>query len=99
MATWEASATTHSPVTSGSNSEHKPVAAQRSGSTNTTSTVVEDSVAEDDAAISVPDNGEHNEGGNLKMIVQLVKKCLGVKDIAAMCVVFTYMLTHSSYTT
>ena len=41
---------------------------------------------EEDAPISVPDDGEHSEGGNLKMIVQLVKKCLGVKDIAAMCV-------------
>lgn len=27
-----------------------------------------------------------SEGGKLKMIVQLVKRCLGVKDIAAMCV-------------
>ncbi|PPQ74275.1 hypothetical protein CVT26_003899 [Gymnopilus dilepis] len=34
--------------------------------------------------ISVPDSGETSEGGKLKMIVQLVKKCLGVKDIAAM---------------
>ncbi|THU96230.1 hypothetical protein K435DRAFT_858722 [Dendrothele bispora CBS 962.96] len=34
--------------------------------------------------ISVPDNGDSGEGGKLKMIVQLVKKCLGVKDIAAM---------------
>ncbi|KAJ3935754.1 MAG: hypothetical protein NXY57DRAFT_957850 [Lentinula lateritia] len=41
---------------------------------------------EDDAqpAISVPDSGDAGEGGKLKMIVQLVKKCLGVKDIAAM---------------
>jgi hypothetical protein len=36
--------------------------------------------------ISVPDSGDHGEGGKLKMIVQLVKKCLGVKDIAAMFV-------------
>ncbi|RDB30329.1 Oxysterol-binding protein-like protein 1 [Hypsizygus marmoreus] len=34
--------------------------------------------------ISVPDSGDTGEGGKLKMIVQLVKKCLGVKDIAAM---------------
>ncbi|KAJ3565237.1 hypothetical protein NP233_g7764 [Leucocoprinus birnbaumii] len=34
--------------------------------------------------ISVPDSGDHGEGGKLKMIVQLVKKCLGVKDIATM---------------
>ncbi|KAJ7718684.1 hypothetical protein DFH07DRAFT_933493 [Mycena maculata] len=33
--------------------------------------------------ISVPDTGE-GEGGRLKMIVQLVRKSLGVKDIAAM---------------
>ncbi|KAG6917623.1 hypothetical protein DXG01_001855 [Tephrocybe rancida] len=33
--------------------------------------------------ISVPDSGDHGEGGKLKMIVQLVRKCLGVKDIAA----------------
>ena len=36
--------------------------------------------------ISVPDSGDTGESGKLKMIVQLVKKCLGVKDIAAMCV-------------
>ena len=35
-------------------------------------------------AVSVPDSGDHGEGGKLKMIVQLVKKCLGVKDIASM---------------
>ncbi|KAK7047893.1 hypothetical protein VNI00_006221 [Paramarasmius palmivorus] len=34
--------------------------------------------------ISVPDSGDTGEGGKLKMIVQLVKKCLGVKDIASM---------------
>lgn len=38
----------------------------------------------EDAAISVPDSGDTGEGGKLKMIVQLVKKCLGVKDIASM---------------
>ena len=36
--------------------------------------------------ISVPDSGEGGEGGKLKMIVALVKKSLGVKDIAAMFV-------------
>lgn len=36
------------------------------------------------APISVPDTGDTGEGGKLKMIVQLVKKCLGVKDIASM---------------
>ncbi|KAJ7698567.1 hypothetical protein B0H17DRAFT_1196675 [Mycena rosella] len=43
-------------------------------------------VLDDDAPgppISVPDSGE-GEGGRLKMIVQLVRKSLGVKDIAAM---------------
>jgi hypothetical protein len=34
--------------------------------------------------VSVPDTGDAGEGGKLKMIVQLVKKCLGVKDIASM---------------
>ncbi|KAG9311827.1 hypothetical protein JVU11DRAFT_8074 [Chiua virens] len=45
-------------------------------------------VADEDAPdppISVPEEPvEAGEGGKLKMIVQLVKKCLGVKDIAAM---------------
>jgi len=36
------------------------------------------------APISVPDAGGDGESGKLKMIVQLVKKCLGVKDIASM---------------
>ncbi|KAJ7931274.1 hypothetical protein B0H13DRAFT_861971 [Mycena leptocephala] len=43
-------------------------------------------VDDDDAPgppISVPESGE-GEGGRLKMIVQLVKKSFGVKDIAAM---------------
>lgn len=39
---------------------------------------------EEDAPISVPDSGDTGESGKLKMIVQLVKKCLGVKDIASM---------------
>jgi len=43
---------------------------------------------EDDEAseppISLQDSGDTGEGGKLSMIVQLVKKCLGVKDIAAM---------------
>lgn len=34
--------------------------------------------------ISVPDSGDTGEGGKIKMIVQLVKKSLGVKDLAAM---------------
>lgn len=34
--------------------------------------------------ISVPESGDTGEGGKIKMIVQLVKKSLGVKDIAAM---------------
>ena len=38
------------------------------------------------AAVAVPDSGDAGESGKLKMIVQLVKKCLGVKDIASMCV-------------
>lgn len=39
------------------------------------------------AAVSVPEEPvDSGEGGKLKMIVQLVKRCLGVKDIATMCV-------------
>lgn len=37
-----------------------------------------------ESAISIPDTGDAGEGGKLKMIIQLVKKCLGVKDIASM---------------
>jgi hypothetical protein len=36
--------------------------------------------------ISLPDSADTGEGGKIKMIVQLVRKCLGVKDIAAMYV-------------
>ncbi|KAK0449686.1 uncharacterized protein EV420DRAFT_1647021 [Desarmillaria tabescens] len=39
---------------------------------------------EEEPAVSVPDTGDAGEGGKLKMIVQLVKKCFGVKDIATM---------------
>lgn len=43
-----------------------------------------------DPPICVPEEPvDAGEGGKLKMIVQLVKKCLGVKDIAAMCVLTT----------
>ena len=37
-------------------------------------------------AISVPDSGDTGESGKLKMIISLIKKCLGVKDIASMYV-------------
>ena len=54
------------------------------------SEVVYDTVIDEDAPgppISVPDSGE-GEGGRLKMIIQLVKRSLGVKDLAAMFVRF-----------
>ncbi|KAF5340300.1 hypothetical protein D9611_007865 [Ephemerocybe angulata] len=35
-------------------------------------------------AVAVADSGDTGEGGKVKMIVSLVKKCLGVKDIASM---------------
>lgn len=45
--------------------------------------------------ITVPDTGDHGESGKLKMIVQLVKRSLGVKDLAAMSVApSTHMLQH-----
>jgi hypothetical protein len=40
--------------------------------------------------ISLPDSGEVGEGGKLSMIFPLVKKCLAVKNIAAMSVSFPY---------
>ncbi|CDO75437.1 hypothetical protein BN946_scf184693.g6 [Trametes cinnabarina] len=43
-----------------------------------------DTPVDEGQAISVPDASDAGESGKLKMIVQLVKKCLGVKDIAAM---------------
>ena len=46
------------------------------------------------AAIAVPE--DTGEGGKLKMIVQLVKKCLGVKDIAAMYVLIRLLVSFSS---
>jgi hypothetical protein len=39
---------------------------------------------EDGPPISVPDSGDTGESGKLKMIVQLVRKCMGIKDIASM---------------
>jgi len=37
--------------------------------------------------VSMPDSGDTGESSKFKMIVQLVKKCLGVKDIASMRVI------------
>ncbi|KAG8831396.1 hypothetical protein FRC17_003222 [Serendipita sp. 399] len=56
---------------------------------DTTPKVSEDTAHLDDpeapgAPISVPDSNDHGEGGKLKMIIQLVKRSLGVKDLAAM---------------
>lgn len=49
--------------------------------------------AEDETpAVTIPDSGDSGESGKLKMIVQLVKKCLGVKDIASMYVVSALVL-------
>ncbi|KAJ7574300.1 hypothetical protein C8J56DRAFT_979332 [Mycena floridula] len=45
---------------------------------------IDSGLSAEDSAISVPDSGDTGEGGKLKMIVQLLKKCLGVKDIASM---------------
>ncbi|KAG8897225.1 hypothetical protein FRB99_008355 [Tulasnella sp. 403] len=36
-----------------------------------------------ETAVAIPES-DSSEGGKLKMIIQLVKRCLGVKDIAAM---------------
>lgn len=47
---------------------------------------VDDGIAAPPAEVAVVGEGDASEGGKIKMIVQLVKRCLGVKDIAAMCV-------------
>ncbi|KAF8317153.1 hypothetical protein DL93DRAFT_2125174 [Clavulina sp. PMI_390] len=46
--------------------------------------VVDPLLKESDAPISVPDSNDASEGGKLKMILQLIKRSLGVKDLAAM---------------
>ena len=51
----------------------------------------DESVDDETKAISVPDAGDSGEG-KLKMIVSLVKKCLGVKDIASM---YALCLSHT----
>lgn len=45
-------------------------------------------VVDDGPPISVADSADTGESGKLKMIVQLVRKCMGIKDIASMCVSF-----------
>ncbi|KAH8116041.1 hypothetical protein DFH11DRAFT_1506631 [Phellopilus nigrolimitatus] len=45
---------------------------------------VEEDLEVEAEAVAVPDTGDAGEGGKLKMIVQLLKRCLGVKDLAAM---------------
>ena len=47
---------------------------------------VQDEIDTSEPAVSVPDTGDSGESGKLKMIVSLIKKCFGVKDIASMCV-------------
>ena len=47
------------------------------------------------AAIAVPE--DTGEGGKLKMIVTLVKRCFGVKDIASMFVLFVARCTRASF--
>jgi oxysterol-binding protein-related protein 9/10/11 len=49
-------------------------------------TVIDDDSEAPGPPISVPDSGDTGEGGRLKMIIQLVKRSLGVKDLAAMFV-------------
>lgn len=50
----------------------------------TTKQQVAPDVVDDGPPISVPDSGDTGESGKLKMIVQLVRKCMGIKDIASM---------------
>jgi hypothetical protein len=58
-----------------------------------------DVLEDDDASgppISLPDSGDTGEGGKLSMIVQIVKKCLGVKDIASMYVSHSLPFTSAT---
>lgn len=48
--------------------------------------------------LPVPDSNDASEGGKLKMILQLVKRSLGVKDIAAMSVIFPQLTAAASWT-
>ena len=43
-------------------------------------------------AENVADAGDTGEGGKLKMIMSLLKRCLGVKDLAAMCVLPPHLI-------
>lgn len=66
------------------------------------SEAVHDTAVDEDAPglpISVPDSGDTGEGGRLKMIVQLVRKSLGVKDLAAMCVLLSDPLITKTFLT
>ncbi|KIP10835.1 hypothetical protein PHLGIDRAFT_125333 [Phlebiopsis gigantea 11061_1 CR5-6] len=45
---------------------------------------VQDEIDTSEPPVSVPDTGDTGESGKIKMIVSLVKKCFGVKDIASM---------------
>lgn len=47
---------------------------------------VEPDIIDDGPPISVPDTSDAGESGKLKMIVGLVRKCMGIKDIASMFV-------------
>jgi hypothetical protein len=47
---------------------------------------IEPEIVDDGPPISVPDTGDAGESGKLKMIIQLVRKCMGIKDIASMLV-------------
>jgi hypothetical protein len=60
--------------------------AEPSFTTTTTAPNHQGDVVADDPPVSLQDSNDTGEGGKIKMIIQLVKKCLGVKDIASMCV-------------
>lgn len=52
----------------------------------TTTSGNEPDIVDDGPPISVPDTSDAGESGKLKMIVGLVRKCMGIKDIASMYV-------------
>jgi hypothetical protein len=46
-------------------------------------------------AVSVADSGDTGESGKLKMIISLLKKVVGVKDIASMCMLSDFYYNHA----
>ena len=80
MAARDSDATAHEASSAVLQNEHAVQSAGAAGQND-------NDTPEMDLTTVVPDTGE---GGKLKMIVQLLKRCLGVKDLGAMYVCFVH---------